>query len=86
MRRPSSHISFVLSGSPTNVAVSAVLKSKMKAYIDRLGNLSINFPNELAIDMVLNSSSGAYKPFVVNFNVHNLNKTLMELHGMLRSM
>lgn len=34
---------------------------KMKAYIDRLGNLGVDFPRELAIDMVLNSLSWAYK-------------------------
>ncbi|KAJ9551125.1 hypothetical protein OSB04_015170 [Centaurea solstitialis] len=58
---------------------------KMKAYIDRLGNLGVNFPRELAIDMVLNSLSGAYKQFIVNFNMNNMDKTLMELHGMLRT-
>ena len=32
---------------------------KMKGYIDRLGNINVDFPNELAIDMVLNSLIGA---------------------------
>ena len=61
---------------------------KMKAYIDRLGNLGVNLPTELAIDIVLNSLSGAYKQFIVNFNMNNMNnmdKTLMELHGMLKT-
>ena len=57
----------------------------MKAYIDRIGNLNVDFPNELAIDMVLNSLSGAYKQFIVNFNMNNMEKTLMELHDMLKS-
>jgi hypothetical protein len=57
----------------------------MKAYIDRLGNLGVNFSRELAIDMVLNSLSGAYKQFIVNFNMNNMDKTLMELHGMLKT-
>ena len=58
---------------------------KMKGYIDRLGNLHVDFPNELAIDMVLNSLSSAYKQFIVNFNMNSMEKTLMELHGMLKS-
>ena len=47
---------------------------KMKTYIDRLRNLNMDLLNELAIDLVLNSLSGAY-----------MENMLMELHGMLKS-
>ncbi|KAL4584018.1 hypothetical protein LXL04_008608 [Taraxacum kok-saghyz] len=43
----------------------------------------VDFRIELAIDIMLHFSSGAYKHFIVNFNIYNMNKTLMELHGML---
>ena len=58
---------------------------KMKAYIDKLGNLGVDFPRELGIDMVLNSLSGAYKLFIVNFNMNNMDNTLMELYGRLKT-
>ena len=58
---------------------------KMKTYIDRLDNLGVKIPKEFAIDMVLNSLNGSFKQFIVNYNMNNFEKTLMELHGMLRS-
>ncbi|KAL4573827.1 hypothetical protein LXL04_020646 [Taraxacum kok-saghyz] len=58
---------------------------KMKMYIDILINLGVKVPNELAIDMVLNSLNGSFKQFIVNYNMNNFEKTLMELHGMLQS-
>ena len=58
---------------------------KMKSYIDRLGNLGVELPKELTIDMVLNSLSSSYSQFIMNFNMNNLDKTLMELHGMLKT-
>ena len=57
----------------------------MKGYIDRLQNLGVEFPKELAVDMVLNSLSGSFEQFVLNYNMNNLEKTLMELHGMLKT-
>lgn len=57
---------------------------KMNLYIDRLGNLGVKFPKELDIDMVLKSLYSSYLQFVMNYNRHNLNKTLIELHGVLK--
>ena len=58
---------------------------KMKSYIDRLGNLGVELPKELSIDMVLNSLTSSYSQFIMNFNMNGLDKTLMELHGMLKT-
>lgn len=58
---------------------------KMKLYIDRLGNLGVKFPKELVVDMVLNSFSTSYHHFVMNSNMNNIEKTLMDLHVMLRT-
>ena len=56
----------------------------MKSYIDRLGNLGVELPKELTIDMVLNLLSSSYSYFIMNFNMNNLGKNLMEFHGTLK--
>lgn len=58
---------------------------KMKLYIDWLGNLGVEFPKDLAIYMVLNFHSSSYCQFVMNYNMNNLNRTIMDLHGMLKT-
>ena len=58
---------------------------KIKAYIGELDNLGVDSPRELSIDMSLNSLSKVYKQFILNFNMNNMNKTFMELNGMLIS-
>lgn len=58
---------------------------KMMLYIDRLGNLGVEFPKEVAINMVLNSLYALYHQFIMNYNMNNLDKTVMEIHGMLKN-
>jgi hypothetical protein len=58
---------------------------KMKGYIDRLENLGVQLLKELAIDMVLNSLSSQFHQFILNYNMNNLDKTMMELHDMLKT-
>lgn len=57
----------------------------MKSHIDRLENLGVKFPKELAIDMVLNSLTGSYQQFIMKYNKNNLDKTLIELHNMIKA-
>lgn len=57
----------------------------MKLYIDILENLNIHFPKELAINMVLNSLSSSYQEFIMNYNMNNMDKTLIELRDMLKT-
>lgn len=57
----------------------------MKSYFDKRRNLGVEFPNDSAIDIPLNSLSSSYHQFIMNYNMNNLDKTLMELHGMLKS-
>ncbi|KAJ9562116.1 hypothetical protein OSB04_007276 [Centaurea solstitialis] len=40
---------------------------------------------ELATDFILSSLSSSYEPFVLNYQMNNLEKTIMELHGMLKT-
>ncbi|KAJ9542420.1 hypothetical protein OSB04_028926 [Centaurea solstitialis] len=39
----------------------------------------------LATDTILNSLSEDYKPFVINYNTNNMEKTIAELHSMLKT-
>ncbi|KAJ9546597.1 hypothetical protein OSB04_019140 [Centaurea solstitialis] len=39
----------------------------------------------LAIDTILNSLSEDYRPFVVNYNMNNMEKSIAELHSMLKT-
>lgn len=57
----------------------------MKSYIGRLGNLGVKFPKELAVGTILNLLSSSYHQLVRNYNMINLDKNLMELHGLLKS-
>ncbi|KAI3708868.1 hypothetical protein L2E82_38397 [Cichorium intybus] len=56
---------------------------KMKSHIDHLARLGVVMPEELATDMILNSLTKSFDPFVMNYNMNGLNKTIPELHGML---
>lgn len=57
----------------------------MKSYIDKLGNLGVEFRKELAVDMVLSSFFASNHQFIMYYNMNNLDYTLMELHGMLKT-
>ncbi|KAK8593425.1 hypothetical protein V6N12_045507 [Hibiscus sabdariffa] len=58
---------------------------KMMGYVQTLEKLDFPLKNELATDLILQSLSGSFKPFVLNFNMNEINKTLPQLLGMLRT-
>ena len=58
---------------------------KMKAYTDQLERLGFPISQELATDFILSSLSSSYESFVLNYHMNNLEKTIMELHGMLKT-
>jgi hypothetical protein len=41
-------------------------------------------PN-LAVDVILQSLPASYEPFIMNFQMTGMEKTLAELHGMLKT-
>ncbi|GJR13725.1 zinc finger, CCHC-type containing protein [Tanacetum coccineum] len=41
-------------------------------------------PNELGVSLILNSFNRDYDQFVQNYNMHNMGKTIAELHAMLK--
>ncbi|KAK8600835.1 hypothetical protein V6N12_050683 [Hibiscus sabdariffa] len=67
-------------GSPVGAHVI-----KMMGYIQTLEKLGFALNNELAVDVVLQSLSDSFNQFVLNFNMNEINKTLPQLLGMLRT-
>ena len=67
-------------GSPVGAHVI-----KMMGYIQSLEKLGFPLKDELATDLILQSLLDSFKPFVMNFNMNELNKTLPQLLGMLRT-
>ncbi|KAJ9544508.1 hypothetical protein OSB04_024215 [Centaurea solstitialis] len=58
---------------------------KMKRHLDHLERLGHPVPLQLATDTILNSLSEDYRPFVVNYNMNNMEKTIAELRSMLKT-
>ena len=58
---------------------------KMIGYIDHLERMGTAISQELATDVILQSLPESYDGFIMNFNMHSLDKTLTELHGMLKT-
>ncbi|KAJ9566408.1 hypothetical protein OSB04_002374 [Centaurea solstitialis] len=58
---------------------------KMKRHIDHLERLGHPVPLQLATDTILNSLTEDYKQFVINYNMNNMEKTIAELHSMLKT-
>ena len=58
---------------------------KMKGHMDHLERLGHPVPLQLATYMILNSLSDDYKPFIVNYNMNNMEKSIAELHSMLKT-
>ena len=56
---------------------------KMMGMIDRLAALGHPIKKELAVDIVLRSLPERFNQFVLNFNMHQFDKSLSELHGMI---
>ncbi|KAK8593620.1 hypothetical protein V6N12_045697 [Hibiscus sabdariffa] len=70
----------MIEGSPVGAHVI-----KMMGYIQTLEKLGFSLKDELATDLILQSLSDSFKPFVLNFNMNEINKTLPQLLGMLRT-
>ncbi|KAK8624779.1 hypothetical protein V6N13_089665 [Hibiscus sabdariffa] len=67
-------------GSPVGAHVI-----KMMGYIQTLEKLGFALNDELAIDVVLQSLSDSFSQFILNFNMNEIEKTLSQLLGMLRT-
>ena len=57
----------------------------MKGYLAHLDKLGLKIEQELDVDIILHSLPEAYDSFIMNFNMHSMEKTISELHGMLKT-
>jgi hypothetical protein len=57
---------------------------KMIGYIETLQKLGSELKSDLVIDVILQSLPASYEPFIMNFHMNGMEKTLAELHGMLK--
>ncbi|KAK8516828.1 hypothetical protein V6N12_049540 [Hibiscus sabdariffa] len=58
---------------------------KIMGYIQTLEKLGFALNDELAIEVVLQSLPDSFNQYVLNFNMNEINKTLPQLLGMLRT-
>ncbi|KAI3805215.1 hypothetical protein L1987_27389 [Smallanthus sonchifolius] len=58
---------------------------KMKGYIDHLARFDSPLSNELAGDIFLNSLPKSYDQFTLNYNMNAWDKTVPELHMILKT-
>jgi hypothetical protein len=57
---------------------------KMKGYLDHLEKFGTLVNHDMATDFILGSLPPEYNQFVMNFNMHNIEKSITELHGRLK--
>nr|GEW69886.1 retrovirus-related Pol polyprotein from transposon TNT 1-94 [Tanacetum cinerariifolium] len=56
---------------------------QMKRYVDQLERLGYVLPQDLTVGLILNGHTKDFLGFVRNYNMHNMGKTIGELHAML---
>ncbi|GJU01000.1 hypothetical protein Tco_1111338 [Tanacetum coccineum] len=56
---------------------------KMKNYVAQLERLGYVLPQDLSIGLILNGLTSNFAGFVRNYNMHNMGKTIGELHALL---
>ncbi|GJS73743.1 retrovirus-related pol polyprotein from transposon TNT 1-94 [Tanacetum coccineum] len=56
---------------------------QMKGYVDQLERLSYMLPQDLIVGLILNGLTKDFSRFMRNYNMHNMGKTIGELHAML---
>lgn len=57
----------------------------MKSYVYRLENLDVVFDKNLVVDLILGSPPSSYDNFIVTYQMNSVDKTLMELYGLLQA-
>jgi hypothetical protein len=70
----------LVEGSPVNPHMI-----KMMGYIETLDKLGCELKVDLATDVILQSLLASYESFIMNFYMNSLEKTMAELHGMLKT-
>ncbi|GJX46854.1 hypothetical protein Tco_0272044 [Tanacetum coccineum] len=55
----------------------------MKGYVEKLERLGYVLPQDITIGLILNGLTKDFVGFVRNYNMHNMGKTIGEIHAML---
>jgi hypothetical protein len=58
---------------------------KMMGYIETFTKLGCEINDDLATDVILQSFPVSYESFILNFHMNGMEKTVAELHGMLKT-
>ncbi|GJX52612.1 retrotransposon protein, putative, ty1-copia subclass [Tanacetum coccineum] len=56
---------------------------KMKGYVEKLERLGYVLPQDITVGLILNGLTKDFVGFVRNYNMHNMGKTVGEIHAML---
>ncbi|GJU69668.1 retrotransposon protein, putative, ty1-copia subclass [Tanacetum coccineum] len=56
---------------------------KMKGYVEKLESLGYVLPQDVTIGLILNGLTKDFMGFIRNYNMHNMGKTIGEIHAML---
>ncbi|GJW07251.1 hypothetical protein Tco_1569674 [Tanacetum coccineum] len=56
---------------------------KMKSYMEKLERLGYVLPQDINVGLILNGVANDIAEFVRNYNMHNMGKTISELHAQL---
>ncbi|KAL0367252.1 UNVERIFIED_CONTAM: hypothetical protein Sradi_3615300 [Sesamum radiatum] len=56
---------------------------KMLSFVEKLEDLKVGLDNDTYIDVILQSLPPSYDPFIVNYNINGLEKSIHELINML---
>nr|GEU34690.1 zinc finger, CCHC-type [Tanacetum cinerariifolium] len=56
---------------------------KMKGYVEQLEHLSYVLPQDISVGLILNGLTSDFVGFVRNYNMHNMGRTIGELHALL---
>jgi hypothetical protein len=57
----------------------------MMGYIETLKNLGSEIKDGMATDVILQSLLMSYESFIVNFHMNDMEKSVVELHEMLKT-
>ncbi|KAL5209641.1 hypothetical protein ABZP36_005264 [Zizania latifolia] len=57
----------------------------MIGYVENLKKLGSKLDKDLATDVILQSLPVSFEPFIMNYHMNGMKKTLAELHGMLKT-
>ncbi|GJS46577.1 hypothetical protein Tco_0596698, partial [Tanacetum coccineum] len=56
---------------------------RMKDYLEQLEHLGYVLPQDISVGLILNGLTSDFVSFVRNYNMHNMGKTIGELHALL---